>query len=97
MDGIPISLDVLAPSALCGLFVLLVFTGRLVPRKTYDDKAHEAEEWRAEGRIKDQQIAVKDEQIAEKDAQLRHLGEVGRTVEAIMRAIQTPDKGEVAP
>jgi hypothetical protein len=28
----------------------------LVPRKTYDDKAHEADEWRTESRIKDQQI-----------------------------------------
>lgn len=35
-DGIPVPLDVLAPSALCGLFVLLVFTGRLVPKSQVD-------------------------------------------------------------
>lgn len=52
--GIP--LEILAPSALAGLAVLLVLTGRLIPRSTYDDKAHEADEWRAECRVKDQTI-----------------------------------------
>lgn len=52
--GIP--LDVLAPSALLGVAVLMILTGRLVPRRTYDDKAHEATEWRTESRLKDQQI-----------------------------------------
>ena len=64
-----------------GLFVWLVFTGRLVPRATLEDKIHEANEWRTEGRIKDQQLA-------EKDIQLRHMEEVGTTVNAVMRALQ---------
>lgn len=52
--GIPVS--VLAPSALCGLFVLLVFTGLLIPKRTHDDVVHDRNEWRAESRVKDQQI-----------------------------------------
>lgn len=79
LDGLP--LGVIAPSTLAGLAVLLVLTGRLIPRKTYDDKVHEANEWRAESRLKDAQIA-------EKDEQLRELANVGRTVSAVMRAIQ---------
>lgn len=60
---------------------VLVVRGLLVPRRTYDDKAHEAAEWRAESRIKDQQIA-------ELHEQLRHLEEVGRATNAVLRAIQ---------
>lgn len=81
MDAIPVGLangvGVVAVVLLVGW---LVFTGRLVPRRTHEDVLHEAQEWRTESRIKDQQIQ-------EKDEQLRHLAEVGRTVDAIMRAI----------
>lgn len=66
--------------ALGALFTWLVMTGRLVPRRTYEDKEHEAAEWRTESRIKDQQLA-------EKDTQLRELSEVARTVNTIMRAM----------
>jgi hypothetical protein len=79
MDGIPYV--TLSAPALVGIFVLLVATGRLVPRRTYDDKAHEAGEWRTEARIKDQQLM-------EKDKQLRHMSEVGETVKAIMRSME---------
>lgn len=67
--------------ALLGVVVLAIIRGALVPRRTYDDKAHEASEWRAEARIKDQQIAVMGEQLG-------HLAEVGQTVKAIMQAQQ---------
>lgn len=73
--------------ALVAVFVVLIYRGALVPRRTYDDKVHDGNEWRAESRIKDAQIA-------EKDKQLRHLEEVGHSVNAVMRAIQkgaTPD------
>lgn len=70
-----------ASLALNALAVTMVLRGKLLPRSTYDDKVHEANEWRAESRLKDAQIA-------EKDEQLRHLGAVGRTVDAVMRAIQ---------
>ena len=63
-------------------FMRLVYRGQLVP-------VHELNEWRAESRIKDQQITVKDGQIAEKDKQLGHMAEVGRMVQSIMGAIQT--------
>lgn len=87
IDGIPLS--VLTPSALLGIGVLLILTGKLIPRRTYDDKVHEADEWRTESRIKDQQLAERDLQLREKDLQLRHLSEVGKTVDQIMRAIGT--------
>jgi hypothetical protein len=60
--GIPV--EILAPSALAGLAVLLILTGGLIPRRTYMDKAHEADQWRTESRIKDQQILELTEQNA---------------------------------
>jgi hypothetical protein len=65
LEGIPISLDVLAPSALAGLCVLLIFLGRLVPRSQVNaliaeyerqitDLAHDRDEWRAAHRISEQ-------------------------------------------
>lgn len=58
--GIPIS--ALAPSALAGIAVLLILTGHLIPKRTHDEKTHEANEWRTESRIKDQQILELTEQ-----------------------------------
>ena len=81
MDIAGIPLAALTPSALLGVCILAIITGRLVPRRTYDDKAHEANEWRTESRLKDSQIA-------EKDEQLRHLAEVGKTVEQLARGLQ---------
>lgn len=74
-------LDGLGVVAVVALVGWLVVSGRLVPRRTYDDKVHEANEWRTEARIKDQQIA-------ELNEQKRLLSEVGITVEAIMRGLQ---------
>jgi hypothetical protein len=65
LEGIPISLDVLAPSALLGLCVLLIFMGKLVPRsqvkaliteyeRQITDIAHDRDEWRAAHRISEQ-------------------------------------------
>lgn len=87
LDQIPVeSLGIGAGWFLVGMFVLLIFRGMLVPRSTYEDALHDRDEWRAESRIKDAQII-------EKDTQLRHLAEVGETVEAVMRAIQQPTRG----
>lgn len=82
IDGIPVWS--LTPSFLLGLTVLYILMGRLVPRKTYDDKVHEANEWRAEGRIKDQQIA-------ELNRQLNIVVEVAANVHAVMNAIQNQE------
>jgi hypothetical protein len=48
--GLP-GFDTLAPSALAGLCVLLIVTGRLVPRRTHDDIVHDRNEWRTAHRI----------------------------------------------
>lgn len=58
--GIPVS--ALAPSALAGLAVLLVLTGWLIPKRTHDEVTHDRDEWRAESRVKDQQILELTEQ-----------------------------------
>lgn len=74
--------------------VLLVFwllwSGRLVTKRELDNIAHDRDEWRAESRIKDQQLQIKDDQ-------LDHLAEVGRTVDSILRAIKRgTDQGGAA-
>ena len=74
--------EVLTPSALLGLAILAIITGRLVPRRTYDDKVHEAGEWRTEARVKDQQIHELTEQNT---AMLR---EFGPTVTALLAGIR---------
>jgi hypothetical protein len=60
----------------------LVWSGRLVTKRELDKAEHDRDEWRTESRIKDQQMQVKDDQLA-------HLAEVGRTVDAIMRALKS--------
>lgn len=78
---IPVGLDGLGVVGVVLLMGLLVIRGLLVPRNIYLDKVREGEE-------KDRQLRAKDEQLAEKDKQLGHLAEVGRTVDAVMRAVQ---------
>lgn len=80
---------VIGPGTGWAAFLLLAFLvlraivkGDLIPRSTHDEKIHEANEWRAESRIKDAQIA-------EKDRQLAHMGEVGRLMKAVLAAIQS--------
>ena len=71
--------------ALAALFGVLVYRGHLVPRKTHEqrveDIAHDRNEWRAESRIKDAQIAKKDEQLG-------YMREVGEANRAVLTAIQ---------
>lgn len=85
--------------AIVGMFVLAILAGRLIPRATHvrelaqvekeaERVQHDMNEWRTEGRIKDQQLAVRDAQIAEKDLQLQHLAEVGRTVKTVLAAVR---------
>ncbi len=45
IDGIPI-LD-FGAGALVTVFVLAILTGRLIPRRTYDDMREERDTWRA--------------------------------------------------
>ena len=53
LEALP-PIEVLTPSALLGITILAIITGRLVPRKTYEDKEHEANEWRTQCRITEQ-------------------------------------------
>ena len=73
-------------------FYRAMSNGRLITRREADgieeaasqavERAeHDRDEWRAEGRIKDAQIAEKDQQLA-------HMAEVGQLVRDIMRALQ---------
>ena len=61
-------------------FVAAMMRGRLVPRSSLDDALHDRDEWRAESRIKDQQIATKDQQLS-------HLAEVGETQKSLLTAL----------
>lgn len=81
-DGIPIDVGGIGVVGVIFLFCMGLATGRLFVKRQYDEVSHDRDEWRAESRIKDQQIL-------ERDEQLRHLSEVGTTVEAIMRSIQS--------
>lgn len=83
MDGIPPGL--LEGIGITGLVVALFWmlsSGRLTTRNVADDIRHDRDEWRTESRIRDQELA-------EKNRQLDHLAEVGRTVDAIMRALRS--------
>lgn len=62
------------------VFVTAMWKGKVVPRQSLDDALHDRNEWRAESRLKDQQIA-------EKDQQLRHLAEVGETQKAVLLSL----------
>jgi hypothetical protein len=68
-------------------FVLAVMRGGLIPRKQHDDVIHDRNEWRAESRIKDAQIA-------EKDLQLRYMSEVGETQKNVLVTLQQLAEGE---
>lgn len=74
------------------LMARAVKTGDWIPRTTHEREIeavvremeavkHDRNEWRTESRIKDAQLS-------EQATQLRHLGEVGRTVEHAMSALQ---------
>lgn len=84
MDSVQISWPALTAAsggwALFGFAGLAVLKGWLVPRKTHEDTLHDRDEWRAESRIKDAQVA-------EKDKQLGHLAEVGETQKSVLTAL----------
>ena len=90
IEGLPIALlDGVGVIAVVLLVFWMIATGRLITRREVEDVKHDRDEWRAESRLKDAQIA-------EKDRQLEHMGEVGRLVKDIMHSLQrlTHDKVE---
>lgn len=50
IDTLP-PVAILTPSALLGLAIFLILSGRLVPRQTLRDVEHDRDEWRAAHRI----------------------------------------------
>lgn len=96
IEGVPAA--VLNGIGVVGVIVVggwMLATGRLYTRGQVDDVKHDRDEWRAESRLKDAQIAEKDQQLAEKDKQLSYLGEVGETAKAVLSALQKMARGEV--
>lgn len=78
LDGIPI-LD-LTPAALLGITVVLLLTGRIVPRAILQDKIEEAGQWRTAYEKEREARATADRQTAE-------LLEVSRTTKKLLEAI----------
>lgn len=82
-DGIPIGfIDGLGVVGVVVLVGLGLATGRLFTKRQYDEAVHDRDEWRAESRIKDQQIA-------EKDTQIRHMSEGFGLLGNVTSAIQS--------
>jgi hypothetical protein len=81
IEGIPVG--AYGPTALVGIAILLILTGKLVPRRTYDDVIHDRDEWRAAHRISETARAVAADQVEE-------LLEHARTTDSFIRALPHP-------
>lgn len=75
-----LSLAVLSSSALLGLTVLLLLTGRIVPRSTLRDRIDESERWRSAYEAEREARSLSDAHTVE-------LLEVAKTTQAIILAI----------
>lgn len=78
IEGIPI-LDFTAPTLL-GLAIVLLLTGKLIPRTMFSEKKEEAERWRKAYEIEREARSASDAQTAE-------LMEVAKTTQSIIRAL----------
>lgn len=78
LDGISI-ID-LTPAGLLLITVLLILTGRLVPRSVYQEKAAEADRWRSAFELERTARNVS-------EAQTRELLEVAKTSEHFLSAV----------
>jgi hypothetical protein len=82
-----VSLAVLTPAGLIGLFFLLVFTGALVPWRFYKEKREEADKWR-------KVAETEREARATSDAQTKALLELAKTdheiLVSLLRAADNP-------
>lgn len=86
MDSIPWDhIGVGSGWALVALFVVLVYRGILIPRRTYEDVMHDRDEWRAAHRISETARQVGQDQVAE-------LLEHARTTDAFIRALPHPER-----
>ena len=80
LDGI--SLIGLTPAGLLLITVLLIMTGRLVPRATYLEKVKECEQWHSA-------YEVERAARAAADAQSRELMELAKTGTKVLEAVHT--------
>ena len=78
LDGV--SLIGLTPAGLLLITVLMVLTGRLVPRATYLEKVKEADRWR-------QAYETSEAARAASEAQTRELLEGAKTTDMVVKAI----------
>ena len=61
--GVPVK-DLTAP-VLVSIFVLLIFIGQMIPRKTYKDKAEECDRWRVAFETEREARTTSDRQTSE--------------------------------
>lgn len=88
LDGVP--LGVLTPSALLSIVVLMILTGRLIPRRTYDDMMHDRDEWRAAHRISE---TARVESVSQVDELLEHSRTTSGVLDALRAAALREDTG----
>lgn len=96
IDGLPIS--AVGPGALLTLVVILILTGRLIPRRTFQDMRDDRDHWRTAA-------ALSEETKRELASQNAELLEAVRTANAFYRSIEkasggqarTPDPPESGP
>lgn len=76
--GIPI--ETLTASSLLGIAVLMILSGRLVPRRVYQDKADDCKQWQLA-------FELQRERADKSDAQTELLLEQGKTTHALITAV----------
>lgn len=81
IDGLPIGIGDVGLSSLIVLVLVMIFTGRLVPKRHLDDAIRREE---AQTAINRQNAAT----LGELGDSLRDLVELGRTTEYMLRTIQ---------
>lgn len=84
-DGIPI-VGMTSP-ALLGIVILLILTGKLIPRRTYDDMKEDRDSWRAAH-------AVSEEARIHTAQQLDEMMEVGQTVKDVLQALRRAEEAK---
>lgn len=78
LEHLPIT--VIGPGALLTLVVLLILTGKLIPRRTYDDMRDDRDHWRTAQ-------ALSEAARLEAAGQVKELLEHARTTDAFIRSI----------
>lgn len=86
LDGIP--LVGLSAPAILSVVVMMVMTGRLVPRKTYDDVIRERDEWRAAHSVSEEA------RRAEASQKTEILLPIARTMEHVLESLPKPKSSE---